>query len=498
MNTTNARLRHVVTGSLGAVFGLMALAPQGCFRELDAADLDHDGYSYDPITGQVDCAPDDPMVHPGQIDDPTNGKDDDCDGTIDNPPDRDGDGYTAFYDCDDADATVHPGAPEIMVPEGVDDNCDGLTDRCNSTSDCDGDGVSEANGDCDDHDSSVGGLTFHPCETGLLGVCKDGTRKCMNSVPTCVQDKLSGTEECNGLDDDCDGAVDEDITGSGDPCLVSNVSGECAKGLSQCIGSAMTCLQTKFPTAEVCNGLDDDCDGAVDGVSVCNCPLGQSRSCGTTDIGACQYGTQVCNAGAWSACAGNIEPTSESCHDGKDGNCNGIADAFDTECVRTLDLPNTIDLFPLNLTRGDAEFKGNGPDVNVKVTLSRDPTHVYIEACVIMTETAPDCTTANYCKTVTMNVSNGGIISPTLFEVNYRNDGQGWRDAISMASSQPPYSNACEATLGGGYRNLASFVAGVNCIGDTGGPDVCGDVTLDSQGCSGCRINLGSIKIWNK
>jgi hypothetical protein len=75
-----------------------------------------------------------------------------------------------------------------------------------------------------------------------------------------------GSEVCNGLDDDCKGGVDEDDP-PGIPCPVPGLLGACRQGLTSCATLPLTCTQTVFPVAEVaCNGIDDDCDGRLDEV----------------------------------------------------------------------------------------------------------------------------------------------------------------------------------------------------------------------------------------
>ena len=112
-----------------------------------ATDPDGDGHCAD------DCAPEDPLVHPGALE-ICNDQDDDCDGEIDEDPtltwylDEDGDGYggaavqqcdpPARYadngaDCDDGDAATHPGAEERS--DGVDNDCDGAIDEGSSGGD---------------------------------------------------------------------------------------------------------------------------------------------------------------------------------------------------------------------------------------------------------------------------------------------------------------------------------------------------------------------------
>ncbi len=91
------------------------------------ADDDHDGY---PVG--VDCDDKDPNVHPKATEICGNGKDDDCNGKIDDGTDTDGDGYfscavgTALADCNDSDPATHPHAIETC--DGVDNDCNGKID----------------------------------------------------------------------------------------------------------------------------------------------------------------------------------------------------------------------------------------------------------------------------------------------------------------------------------------------------------------------------------
>ena len=62
------------------------------------------------------------------------------------------------------------------------------------------------------------------------------------------------------------------------------------------------------------------------------CQENQERQCGTTDIGACTYGIQICQGGQWSVCFGNIDPGVESCDNGQDEDCDGQVDE-DCFCV---------------------------------------------------------------------------------------------------------------------------------------------------------------------
>jgi hypothetical protein len=105
--------------------------------------------------------------------------------------------------------------------------------------------------------------------------------------------------------------------------------GECARGTRDCGSDPWgACEGYTLPSPERCgrtgqgNGLDEDCDGVVD--EGCVCIEGASELCGDAG-GLCEYGVRTCENGLWSNCVGGLAPATESCN-GEDDDCDGLAD----------------------------------------------------------------------------------------------------------------------------------------------------------------------------
>lgn len=234
--------------------------------------------------------------------------------------DQDADDFNTMEDdCNDFEETINPDADEICGND-IDENCnDVLDDGCAC--------MPGENRDCGFPD---------------VGACEPGTQKCEANGQwgECIGGRGPTPEVCDvaispelPVDEDCDGEANEGclcVPGSTQDCGPD--AGACEFGTQTCAADGLSwgaCTGGVGPVAETCDGTEDeDCDGTVD--EGCFCTNGSTRSCGTTDVGACAFGLQTCFAGGWGACAGAIEPSPEVCGGAIDENCDG---AVNEVCV---------------------------------------------------------------------------------------------------------------------------------------------------------------------
>jgi hypothetical protein len=254
-------------------------------------DADRDGYVDQFGNGcagnfpldQLDCADLIAAINPG-AEEQCDGNDTDCNGLIDDGLDHDADGYQVCgndEDCDDENAAIYPDAPEIC--DGLDNNCDGNIDNGVGQDflDNDADGYTLCSDDCDDFAFDV---------------------------------NPGATEGCDDIDNDCDGQVDEDLDHDGDG--VPGPYPDCFQAFG-----AVDCDDEDpalYPgAAEVCDGVDNNCNGFPDenldfdndGFTSCSQPLGDCDSLNP-----------------------NVNPSAPEICDGLDNNCDGLIDeTFDND-----------------------------------------------------------------------------------------------------------------------------------------------------------------------
>lgn len=274
---------------------LIALSAAGCEGGGRTSPIDADG---DYSSAAVDCNDQDKAVHPAATE-RCNGLDDNCDGTVDEAdaidatvwwPDADSDGagvakdaFTACAstvsaavpagspsDCDDANPAVHEGAVEVC--NQIDDDCDGATD---------GEDAADAivwwrDGDLDGFGRADD--TVAACTNPFGYADATAGEDCDDEEPL---SRPGGVELCNGVDDDCNGAVDEpealDATAwaadaDGDGFAPDDGFRSCAdpgEGYADLTSIGIGDCDDANParslfTREVADDIDNDCDGRID------------------------------------------------------------------------------------------------------------------------------------------------------------------------------------------------------------------------------------------
>jgi hypothetical protein len=300
------------------------------------SDNDNDGYSPDGGScGPLDCNDNDNAVHPA-AQEVCDGLDNDCNGTADDITPQattcgigecSSTGQTTCIGGVEGD-TCTPGTPSAEVCDNLDNDCDGAIDENLTRSTTCGIGECASSGEETCTAGTWGNDTCSPGTPGTEG--PDGNVTCTDTLdndcdgttdggdsdctPTCVPTGVPETV-CNDVDDDCDGQVDEDFTPTATSCGV----GECSStGQTTCVGGVEgdTCTPGT-PSAELCDNLDNDCDGVVDDFT-------RSTTCGVGECGS--TGVETCTAGVWGGdtCTPGA-PSAELC-DNLDNNCDGSID----------------------------------------------------------------------------------------------------------------------------------------------------------------------------
>ncbi len=309
------------------------------------------------VTDALDCDDDDASVSPAATE-LCDGTDNDCDGSTDEDDaadaatfyaDGDADGYgdatspteacdaptgtvSDDTDCDDGDAAVNPGATETC--EGDDLDCDGLVgdddpdvlDATTWYADGDGDGWGTT------------ATTTSACEglsgwSALSGDCDDGDA---NASPL-------GTESCDEADNDCDGTVDEGVTttfyadADGDGEGDADTTVEACDAPSGYVGDALDCDDTAAsvtPSAtELCDAVDNDCDGATDEASAADAATWYADADGDG------YGDADSPELACDAPSGTVADSTD-CDDGSSALSPGadeVCDGVDNDCDSLVD-----------------------------------------------------------------------------------------------------------------------------------------------------------------
>ncbi len=350
------------------------------------SDLDGDGYG-DPLSpvstcdpnnttvvqNDGDCDDSNPDVHPGATETCTDTIDKNCDGSV-GTVDADGDGYPACEECDDSDPAIHPGATEVC--DGKDNDCDGTVDvnAVDATVwylDADGDGYGDdatsvtacsqpdgyvpVGGDCNDADTAYNPGAAEDCSStvdyncdGSVGYADadgDGYPACEDCDDSNASVHPGGVEVCDGLDNDCNGTVDDNPT---DPTTFyadadSDGYGDAATTEAACtipagyVTNSTDCddanLGINPGVQDICDGVDNNCDGVIDGDAT-------YYSTFYADIDGDGYGDGSASETQCQADAGYVDNGSD-CND-SDVTINPdaieVCDGVDNDCDGTVDI----------------------------------------------------------------------------------------------------------------------------------------------------------------
>lgn len=292
------------------------------------------------------------------------GLDNDCDGDTDEGE------YACSTICGDGIGACVDGEivacdaplPDEEICDYIDNDCDGEVDegQLNECGNC-GPTPEEI---CDGIDNDCNGKTDEGLIDKCNTVCEENIKFCVDGAWLCTAQQPV-EEICDGMDNDCDGLVDEELNclctvdqiGALFPCTESPLL--CGQGFKTCECTTPECTELALtpcqalcayvPSAgpnpcdplvgaiikdEVCNNHDENCNQLIDEDLAQGCYTGPID---TLDVGICEPGKMVCDAGEWgnytvqgdfipNYCLDEVTPAAKDACNGQDDNCDGDVD----------------------------------------------------------------------------------------------------------------------------------------------------------------------------
>jgi hypothetical protein len=288
-------------------------------------DVDNDGWAV--CTGGCalapgdqcgDCNDNNPFINPG-ADELCNGVNDDCNtgtpdgwdepwlGVLCDGPDPDL--------CNEGNYVCISGSQQCTDITGPNlELCDGVNNDCNT-------------GTPDGWDEPWRG---DPCDGPDPDLCTEGSYVCTSGSQRCTDNTGPNLELCDGVNNDCNTGTPDgwDEPWRGDPCDGPDPD-LCNEGSYICSAGSQQCTDITGPNLELCDGVNNDCNpGTPDGAD----EPWLGIPCDGPDPDLCTEGSYVCTSGS-QQCTDFTGPSVEICDNGLDDDCDGWIDGLDPDCA---------------------------------------------------------------------------------------------------------------------------------------------------------------------